>query len=344
MVTNNPRLLGYSGSTARSSATLPRLTLSAGSTPQPYGSSGTYASPTPYPVYDPSYVYESSSQAQNYTDSESSSPSPQPSSPYGMSDKDQPSDPESESLRYYHSGATALSHLPAPYPTSSMVPVFTPDTLGGAYGGGYWGVPLTYVSSDSLSTGPSASGIPIGYTATRGPYTPIPTIPGASSSLSKATESLYQSLCSYGDPACQPVVDPVPTEASSYYTTSSFAEASEPHTGTVSPSNSGPIYTTITGPGYTSVYSLAYGTAACEEHPTNSIVIYGSAVPSSSSEPGSTGYSVPDKDLPYGGYSKNSTKLAARTASPTHIESKGHRVVYASSLVIVGMLAVLLVL
>ncbi|KAI9790065.1 MAG: hypothetical protein M1816_005535 [Peltula sp. TS41687] len=329
-----------SGSTAGSSATGPRLTLSAGSTPQSYG-----ASATPSPVYDPSYVYDGNSQSQAYTNSDSPDVTPRPASPDDNSDEDRPSRAGSESLSYYESGATALSHLPVPYPTSSMAPVFTPDTLGSAYGGGYWGVPLTYVSSDSARTGASKSGIPIGYTATGGPYTPIPTIPNASSSLSKATELLHQSLCAYGDPACQQASEPVPIDASASYATTGSAGGNEAEMDPTSSSISGPpVYTTITGRGYTSVYSLAYGTKSCEEAPTNGIVIYGSVVPSSSSGPGSTGYSVPAKDLPHAGYSKNSTNLAARTAPPGYLESKGHRVVYASSLVIAGMLAVLLVL
>lgn len=317
-----------------------RSTLSAGSTPQAYRSSGNLASPTSYPVYDPSYVYEGSSQTPSQTNSNSARTSPRPSPTSGIDDKD------SQSLEYYESsGATALSHLPAPYPTSSMVPVFTPDTLGPAYGGGYWGVPLTYVSSDSVPTGSSASGIPIGYTATGGPYTPIPTIPGASSSLAEATESLYQSLCANGDPACQPVTDPLPTETGSSYATSGLTRQGDSDSLTASPSDPYPSFTTVTGPGYTSVYSLAYASdTTCYPDPTGSVLVYASGVASASSGAGSSGYGLPAKDLPKGGSSKNSTNLAARTAPPGYSESKGHRVVYASSLVAVGMLAVLLIL
>lgn len=57
----------------------------------------------------------------------------------------------------------SLPPFAAPYPVSSMVPVFTPDTLGNAYGGGYEGVPLSYLPSSAISTGPEYSGIPIGY-------------------------------------------------------------------------------------------------------------------------------------------------------------------------------------
>ncbi|KAI9826945.1 MAG: hypothetical protein M1826_006521 [Phylliscum demangeonii] len=51
------------------------------------------------------------------------------------------------------SPASLLQPLPAPFhPTSSLVPVFTPETVGGAYGGGYGGVPLDSVPSSSEAT------------------------------------------------------------------------------------------------------------------------------------------------------------------------------------------------
>ncbi|KAI9885905.1 MAG: Arginase, catabolizes arginine to ornithine and urea [Watsoniomyces obsoletus] len=68
--------------------------------------------------------------------------------------------------------------LPAPYPSSSMIPVFSPDTLGNAYGGGYGGVPESYVPSGAL---PSLSGVPIGYA--------MPTSSAASQPTSYASSS-----------------------------------------------------------------------------------------------------------------------------------------------------------
>ena len=56
-----------------------------------------------------------------------------------------------------------LPPFSAPYPVSSMVPIFTPDTLGDAYGGGYGGVPMSYVPSSAIPTGAEYSGIPMGY-------------------------------------------------------------------------------------------------------------------------------------------------------------------------------------
>ena len=57
----------------------------------------------------------------------------------------------------------ASGSLPAPYPLPSMVPIFTPDTLGNAYGGGYWGVPFNYTLSNSLLMRDSSSDILSGY-------------------------------------------------------------------------------------------------------------------------------------------------------------------------------------
>lgn len=98
----------------------------------------------------------------------------------------------SDYLGPYTATSIILPQLPAPPPVSSLVPVFTPDTLGDAYGGGYWGVPLEYDAS-----GPSNPAIPIGYTnnvgssASLGRYASSPTTVAARVDLPDYLASVY---------------------------------------------------------------------------------------------------------------------------------------------------------
>ncbi len=94
--------------------------------------------------------------------------------------------------------------LPAPYPTSSMIPVFTPDTLGNAYGGGYWGVPESYALSEAIPSGSALSGVPLGYAM---PTTPTPSSSAtsyASSPVTSATTNVPTTGYSTSSPGVGP--------------------------------------------------------------------------------------------------------------------------------------------
>ena len=259
----------------------------------------------------------------------------------------------------YNNARTTLPPLPAPYAVSSMVPVFTPDTLGPAYGGGYWGLPDKYESSSAAPPDPSLSGIPIGYTNTVGPYTNVvATVTGASYSvssslMSEATESPSQNRYRYSSD--KDYVSAT-NQGSQYTSLSAYAPQASPNAGYESSSYA--EYSTSSEAPYTTSYPLGYeGTFySVFPDPFISASELGYVSPSQSPserpctlESHQQASPVPSKGLPsYGaiGY-RNSTKQAARTASPAvalYSGSGASRVSFASLIVVFGTLGLLLAL